>query len=146
MIYTIGFTQKTAESFFDLLTESKVDIVIDIRLNNTSQLASFAKFPDIKFFLAKIGSIDYIHDVFLAPTEDLLKSYKAKIVSWQDYEVVFEKTMLERNIEKHIEEKYAKYSNKNICLLCSEPTAEKFHRRLVAEYFKNILGTPIIHL
>ena len=73
MIFTIGFTQKSAEDFFYLLTQNKVDLLIDIRLNNTSQLAGFAKFPDIQFFLNNIGSINYIHDTVFSPTDILLK-------------------------------------------------------------------------
>lgn len=146
MIYTIGFTQKTAEKFFCTLLENKVDLVIDIRLNNTSQLAGFAKFPDIQFFLKKIGSINYIHDPFFAPTDELLKNYKNKKMSWQEYEAIFEKIMTERDIKKYIEDKYAKYSNQNICLLCSEPTEKQCHRRLVAEYFRKIFHLEIIHL
>ncbi|MEG0566355.1 MAG: DUF488 family protein, partial [Hungatella sp.] len=66
-IYTIGFTKKSAEKFFDLLIRNNISIVLDIRLNNTSQLAGFSKFPDIKFFLEKIGGIDYLSDIRFAP-------------------------------------------------------------------------------
>lgn len=146
MIFTIGFTQKSAEDFFYLLTQNKVDLLIDIRLNNTSQLAGFAKFPDIQFFLKNIGSINYIHDITFSPTNDLLKDYKSKKVSWNEYEDIFENIMLEREINNYIQEQYAKYSNQNICLLCSEPTAKQCHRRLVAEHFKAVLKTDIAHL
>ena len=146
MIFTIGFTQKNAEKFFELLTENKVDLVIDIRLNNTSQLAGFAKFPDLQFFLKKICSIDYVHDTLLSPTEKLLKDYKNKRISWNEYEDVFEKIMAERNIEQYIENKYSKYGGLNVCLLCSEPTEDQCHRRLVAEYFRMILKMQVVHL
>ena len=146
MIFTIGFTQKSSEDFFYLLTQNKVDLLIDIRLNNTSQLAGFAKFPDIQFFLKNIGSINYIHDITFSPTNDLLKDYKSKKVSWNEYEDIFENIMLEREINNYIQEQYAKYSNQNICLLCSEPTAKQCHRRLVAEHFKAVLKTDIAHL
>lgn len=146
MIFTIGFTQKSAEVFFNLLTQNKVDLLIDIRLNNTSQLAGFAKFPDIQFFLNNIGSINYIHDTVFSPTEDLLKDYKSKKVSWNEYEDIFEDIMLKREINTYIQEQYTKYSNQNICLLCSEPTAKQCHRRLVAEHFKDVLKTDIVHL
>ena len=103
MIFTIGFTQKSAEDFFYLLTQNKVDLLIDIRLNNTSQLAGFAKFPDIQFFLKNIGSINYIHDITFSPTNDLLKGYKSKKVSWNEYEDIFENIMLEREINNYIQ-------------------------------------------
>jgi uncharacterized protein (DUF488 family) len=146
MIFTIGFTQKSAEVFFNLLTQNKVDLLIDIRLNNTSQLAGFAKFPDIQFFLNNIGSINYIHDTVFSPIEDLLKDYKSKKVSWNEYENIFEDIMLKREINTYIQEQYTKYSNQNICLLCSEATAKQCHRRLVAEHFKDVLKTDIVHL
>lgn len=146
MIFTIGFTQKNAENFFDLLTQNKIDLLIDIRLNNTSQLAGFAKYPDIQFFLKRIGQINYVHDIALSPTEDLLKDYKNKKISWTEYERVFEKIMLERNISNHIQEQYGEFSDKNICLLCSEPTTSQCHRRLVAEHFKEVLKTDVVHL
>lgn len=146
MIYTIGFTQKSAERFFNLLNDNKVDLVVDVRLNNTSQLASFAKFPDIQFFLKKICDINYVHDVLFAPTEDLLKGYKNKQISWDDYEIIFKKIMIERNIDKHIKEKYVEYTDKNICLLCSESTEKQCHRRLVAEIFQGIYKSQVVHL
>ena len=146
MIFTIGFTQKTAEKFFNLLTENKIDLLIDIRLNNTSQLAGFAKFPDIQFLLKKIGEINYIHDTLLAPTDELLKNYKNKKVSWGEYEIVFEKIMSERNIFHYIQEQYAEYSDLNICLLCSEASEKQCHRRLVAEYFQNAFKAKVTHL
>ncbi len=134
-LYTIGFTQKTAEKFFDLLKESNVKTVLDIRLNNTSQLAGFAKFPDLQYFLKKIYDIEYIHDTNFAPTESTLKRFKNKEIDWDGYVQEFTHTMNSRKIENYIAENYTNYDN--ICLLCSEPTAEKCHRRLIAEIFQN---------
>lgn len=134
-LYTIGFTQKTAEKFFDLLKESNVKTVLDIRLNNTSQLAGFAKFPDLQYFLKKIYDIEYIHDTNFAPTESTLKRFKNKEIDWDGYVQEFAHTMNSRKIENYIAENYTNYDN--ICLLCSEPTAEKCHRRLIAEIFQN---------
>lgn len=134
-LYTIGFTQKTAEKFFDLLKESNVKTVLDIRLYNTSQLAGFAKFPDLQYFLKKIYDIEYIHDTNFAPTESTLKRFKNKEIDWDGYVQEFTRTMNSRKIENYIAENYTNYDN--ICLLCSEPTAEKCHRRLIAEIFQN---------
>ena len=134
-LYTIGFTHKTAEKFFKLLKENDVKTVLDIRLNNTSQLAGFAKFPDIQYFLEKIYDVKYIHDTKFSPTESTLKRFKSKEIDWNDYVKEFAQTMNTREIEKYILENYTDYDN--ICLLCSEPTAEKCHRRLIADIFKN---------
>lgn len=141
-LYTIGFTQKSAESFFDLLNKNKVKTVIDIRLNNTSQLAGFAKFPDIQYFLKKICDIDYIHDKIFSPTELTLKKYKNKEITWKQYVEEFNETMQARDVDKHIEKNY-KYLD-NICLLCSESTHEKCHRSIVSDMFKKQFNNIII--
>ena len=145
-LFTIGFTQKTASQFFGLLSENHVDILIDIRINNKSQLAGFAKDPDLRFFLERICGIGYIHDTMFAPTERLLKEYRAKEISWLQYEETFDLIMKERNIRKYIQEKYADLSCRSICLLCSEPTADHCHRRLVADHFSAVFHTETVHL
>lgn len=146
MIFTIGFTKKSAEEFFGLLNENNIDVLIDVRLNNNSQLASFAKYPDIKFFLDKLLGIKYIHDVNLAPSDELLKNYRKKLILWDEYENVFKQIMRERDILKHIEHKYSQFKDKNICLLCSEPTAQYCHRRLVSAYFKKVFNVETTDL
>lgn len=135
-IYTIGFTKKTAEKFFCLLKENKVEIVLDIRLNNTSQLASFTKFPDIKYFLNEICGIEYIHDLSFSPSDETLKKYKSKKINWEEYVLEFNITMEERNINEYIKEHYN--LDKSICLLCSEMTANNCHRSLIAKRFKDV--------
>lgn len=144
-IYTIGFTKKTAEQFFFILNENKIDIVVDVRLNNSSQLAGFSKYPDIEFFLNKLCLIKYKHDLHFAPNESTLTRYKKKQIDWERYEIEFAETMKKRNIIEYIKTNYS--SDASICLLCSESTAEKCHRRLVADYFKTIFEeSQIIHL
>ncbi len=145
-IDTIGFTQKTAEQFFELLASNGVNLLIDIRLNNKSQLAGFAKQPDLEYFLNKIGGIDYVHDPLLAPTEQLLKAYRGKEISWDQYEAVFDEIMQERDIDHYIRDTYEKVADCAVCLLCSEPTAEKCHRRLIAERLSKLFSSEIIHL
>lgn len=145
-VYTIGFTQKHAEDFYEKIKKEKIDLLIDVRLNNTSQLASFSKFPDIVYFLDKLCNVKYRHDTTFSPTDDLLKNYKKGIVSWEDYEKIFAETMEGRKITEYISEQYRDQSVSNICLLCSEATAEKCHRRLVAEYFNKVFDAEIIHL
>lgn len=144
-IYTIGFTKKTAEEFFTLLEENNVQKLIDVRLNNTSQLAAFSKFPDIEFFLKRICNIEYLHEVKFTPSEEILNGYKTKSFDWIEYEIKFKELMNSRNIEEYI---VANYSDcDNYCFLCSEPTPENCHRRLVAEIFTKVLrGIDIIHL
>lgn len=145
-IYTIGFTKKNAEEFFTLLQKNNVQTLIDVRLNNTSQLAAFSKFPDIEFFLNKICGIEYQHEVAFAPEESTLKRYKKKEIDWEQYVMEFSETMKKRNIRKYIADKYGSEDHK-ICLLCSEPTPEQCHRRLIAEIFTEVFpNTKIIHI
>lgn len=131
-LYTIGFTQKSAKEFFELLIMNKVKRIIDIRINNSSQLAGFAKGKDLAYFANAIADIGYIHITDFAPTKELLSAYQKGEVSWQGYIEIYRKLLEERNI-------IAKYRIQNYdqaCFLCSEPTPEQCHRRLLAEYFK----------
>ena len=144
-IFTIGFTKKTAEEFFTLLENQKVSKLIDIRLNNKSQLAAFSKFPDIEFFLKRICGIEYVHDTKFAPSEEILSDYKNKAIDWNEYEIKFAELMNSRNIDKYILDNY--FNCDKYCLLCSEPTAKNCHRRLVAEIFAMVLkDVEIVHL
>lgn len=137
-LYTIGFTQKSAKKFFNLLKNNKIDVVIDIRLNNTSQLAGFSKYPDIDYFLNDLLNIKYIHDPKLSPTEIILKDYKEKKISWDEYTNRFNELMGQRNIEQYIQEKYNDCRSIKYCLLCSENEPEQCHRSLVSNYFRKI--------
>lgn len=147
-IYTIGFTQKSAQKFFSLLMESKVRTVVDIRLNNKSQLAGFSKGEDLKYFLTELCGIEYKHDTDLAPTKEILSSYKDKKIDWPQYEEQFFDLLNNRKIKELLAKKY-NLKFEGVCFLCSEATAEYCHRRLVAEYIKQSypeLITEIIHL
>lgn len=145
-LYTIGFTKKSAQKFFELLKKNEINTIIDIRLNNTSQLSGFAKYPDIKFFLKNLNNIEYIHDLKFSPTESLLKNYKNNSFTWNDYIENFENIMNEREIEKHIVVEYKDCLEKIYCLLCSEDISEKCHRSLVAMRFNKIFGIEIVNL
>ncbi len=135
-IYTIGFTKRSAENFYTILKTSNVNVLLDVRLNNTSQLAGFSKYPDIEFFVKELTDIKYIHDVTFAPEPYTLKNYKKGNISWEDYVIQFEETMKIRDIVNYIRNNYD--DDMFYCLLCSEHTADKCHRRLVAEKFCEI--------
>ncbi len=142
-IYTIGFTQKSAEQFFAKLINAGVKKIIDARLNNSSQLAGFAKKDDLRFFLKTLGNIDYSHMPVLAPTEDILAEYKKNKGDWTTYEKKFLTLMAERRIENIV----IPAELDQTCLLCSEHLPEHCHRRLVAEYLKGKWGNvEIVHL
>ncbi len=131
-IYTIGFTKKTAKYFFETLKQAKVKRIIDVRLNNVSQLAGFAKRDDLSYFLKQLGNIDYQHLPELAPTQAMLDAYKKQKGSWETYEKDFIKLIRAR----HIEDTIPKTVLHDGCLLCSEDRPHHCHRRLVAEYLK----------
>ncbi len=140
-LFTIGFTQKSAEKFFNTLIEAGVRRVIDTRLNNVSQLAGFAKRKDLEYFLQKIGQIEYSHQLDLAPTAELLATYKKKKGSWETYAENFLQLMRDRQIE----DKISPDSLADGCLLCSEAKPHHCHRRLVAEYLSEKWGNITIH-
>src|SRR5580700_2991647 len=126
-IYSIGFTQKTAEQFFTAIKEAGIRLLLDVRLNNVSQLAGFAKRSDLAFFLRQICGADYLHEPMLAPTQKMLDAYRRKAVSWHEYEMQFLALMAERQVDRHLDR--ALFERPAV-LLCSEPTAERCHRRL----------------
>ncbi len=144
-IFTIGFAQKNAEEFFALLMHSKVDCLIDVRLNNISQLAGFTKSKDLQYFLKAIANIDYKHSIIYAPTKDILDNYKKGRLSWEGYTDLYNELIAKRRVENDFLSDSNGYHN--ICLLCSEPTPENCHRRLLAEYLQeHIDDINIIHL
>jgi uncharacterized protein (DUF488 family) len=140
-LFTIGFTGKSAEQFFGCLQKAGVRLLIDTRLNNVSQLAGFTKRRDLEYFLKVIGGIAYIHDTELAPTGDILDAYKKKRMTWDEYETRFNELIEGRAIAAH--RKPADFDC--ACLLCSEPTPEHCHRRLVGEYLKHAWPQIEIH-
>ena len=135
-IYTIGFTKKTAEDFFAMIRESGVQRIVDVRLNNTSQLAGFSKRDDLIYFLREIAGIEYVHIPELAPTQDILDAFKKHNGSWDVYEEEFLSLMESRRIDKTIPRNILS----NGCLLCSEHKPHHCHRRLVAEFLERKWG------
>ncbi len=129
-LYTIGFTKKSAEEFFELLLNNKVKKVIDIRRRNNSQLAGFAKASDLKFFLREIGDIDYVHKPKFAPSKELLDKWRNDEIDWEEYEKKYFNSIKENVDFDNLDYSIFDYS----CLLCSENVPDKCHRRLLAEY------------
>ncbi len=136
IVHTIGFTRKDAESFFSLLAGSGALRVIDVRLNNSSQLAAFSKRDDLCYFLRELLGIDYIHLPELAPTKEILAAFKKHKGDWSVYEPAFVDLMRKREIEKRLDPELIKGG----CLLCSEHEPHHCHRRLVAEYLREHWG------
>jgi uncharacterized protein (DUF488 family) len=130
-LFTIGFTQTSAERFFGRLADAGVARVLDVRLRNSSQLAGFAKAGDLPYFLRELVGAGYAHEPLLAPTDELLAVAKGGGASWPAFEERFLALMAERRIERALSPSDFRTPT---ALLCSEATAERCHRRLVCEY------------
>lgn len=142
-VFTIGFTKTSAESFFRRLQSAGVKRVLDVRLNNVSQLAGFAKKNDLSFFLKALCGIEYAHRPELAPTKEMLDAYKKHKGQWTDYENQFLALMEARQIEETL----PRHLVDDACFLCSEDKPHHCHRRLVAEYLRQKWGNlEIVHL
>jgi len=142
-LFTIGFTHKSAEQFFGILRQSGAKRVVDVRLNNLSQLAGFTKKKDLEYFLKALCGMEYLHVPELAPTQDMLDAYKKQKGDWAVYERQFLDLMRKRQVEKTVSHDVIADG----CLLCSEEKPHRCHRRLVAEYLKEQWGNlEIQHL
>ncbi|MFF9673888.1 DUF488 family protein [Streptomyces eurythermus] len=142
-IYTIGFTKKPAEKFFNLVRNSGASTLVDVRLNNVSQLSGFAKRDDLKYFLAELCSMAYVHRSDLAPTQSILDDFKKQGSGWATYEERFLTLIRQRRVEEAVPKELLA----NAVLLCSEDQPHHCHRRLVAEYFAECWGgVTIEHL
>ena len=135
-VSTIGFTRKSAQRFFELLGGSGVARIVDVRLNNGSQLAGFAKKGDLAWFARELRGLDYIHIPDLAPTKELLGDFRQGRIGWDQYETRFVGLMKARRIESTLSKEIVDKG----CLLCSEDQPHHCHRRLVAEYLKEHWG------
>jgi len=143
-IYTIGFGKKTAEGFFGALRGSGIERLVDVRLNNVSQLAGFTKRDDLAFFLRELCQAEYHHEPLLAPSKELLDGYRSGKVDWSAYEQQYRSLLVQRRVSEALRREA--FLVKTV-LLCSEPTAERCHRRLAAEYLAELWGdTSIVHL
>lgn len=144
-LYTMGFTQKTAERFFSLIRENGIQLLVDVRLNNRSQLAGFTKGEDLAYFLRELCGCAYAHREDFAPTKEILDGYKKGALSWNGYVERFVPLMEKRNAPSNFLRDYGSYER--VLLLCSEPTPERCHRRLLAELIaQSAPETEIVHI
>lgn len=131
IICTIGFTKKSAETFFGLLGHAGVQVVVDVRLRPNSQLAGFAKQRDLPYFLKNLINCDYVHNLDMAPTDAILDGYRAD-KSWPRYVERFDALLHERDLISTLDRVW--WAANRACLLCSEHEPDHCHRRLVVEY------------
>jgi uncharacterized protein (DUF488 family) len=141
-IYSIGFTKKGAGEFFGALKAAGIERLLDVRLNNTSQLAGFAKQSDLKYFLEEICGAAYEREPLLAPTQEILDAFKKQKGSWETYTEAYLALIRSRRVESAISQERFK---KRTVLLCSEASAEHCHRRLALEYLQQHWNDVVIH-
>lgn len=144
-LFTIGFTQKTAAQFFELLKVNSIQKLVDTRLNNSGQLAGFSKKDDLQYFCKELLGTEYFHWEESAPTRDILDAYKKKIISWHEYAKEYEALLYKRRIESQID---TVLGERITCLLCSEAKPHHCHRSILANYISNATGklTSVHHL
>jgi uncharacterized protein (DUF488 family) len=143
-IYSIGFTQKSAREFFGTLKAHGIERLLDVRRNNTSQLAGFAKQVDLAYFLHEICGAAYEHEPLLAPTQDILDAFKKRKGDWDVYNDAYLSLIRSRRIESVLSKE--SFLKKTV-LLCSEATPEHCHRRLALEYLQQHWeGVELHHL
>ena len=142
-VYTIGFTKKRAERFFDLVEGSGAKRIVDVRLRPDSQLSGFAKASDLAYLLKRIAGIDYVHLPELAPDKEMLDAYRNSKAddAWDQYERRYLDLMREREVEKSV----LRDIIEDGCLLCSEAEPDRCHRRLAVEYLADIWGNLTVH-
>ncbi|MEN4006310.1 MAG: DUF488 domain-containing protein [Methanobacterium sp.] len=139
-IYTIGFTKKSAEKFFKILKDNDIKQIVDVRLNNTSQLAGFTKKNDLEYFLQEIANIKYYHFDFLTPTKEMRKH----VDNWDLYTKEYLDLMEDRKILGKLDREFFK---KRTCLLCSEPSPDHCHRGILSDYLKKHWeNVKVVHL
>ena len=139
-LYTIGYSKKTAEEFFDILRDNGVTQVVDIRRHNTNQLAGFTKQDDLAWFLDVIAGIDYEHVLELAPSEELMHAYRKEGLPFDEFA-----EKLRKQFDDHKMPTKATFDR--AALLCSEAAPSTCHRLVAAEYLaEKWSGVEVIHL
>jgi uncharacterized protein (DUF488 family) len=144
-IYTIGFTKKTASVFFETLKRAQIERLLDVRLNNSNQLAGFSKRDDLEYFLRTICGAEYRHELLLAPTQEMRDAYRGGQINFEEYAEAYRSLISHRKVETHFSVEY--FMQKRTVLLCSEATAEHCHRRIAVEYLNaNWKNVSAVHL
>lgn len=145
-VYTIGFTKRSAADFFGALERAGIRLLVDVRLHNVSQLAGYSKRDDLAFFLKRVVSSTYEHRVDLAPTAEMLDAYRKRVIAWPEYERRFLDLMAQRHVESAVD--FDTWTSQPTVLLCSEPTAQHCHRRLVLEHLRRTVAPELqaVHL
>lgn len=145
-LFNIGFTQKTAKEFFGIIKANKIDCLVDVRLNPNGQLSRFAFEKDLPYFLSELcNGCAYKHRIDLAPTKELLKEVRDKDCAmsknYKLFELAYRKQLEMKSKISNFVKEFDKYQN--VVLLCSEPTNEKCHRRVLSDMLIKLFDNDI---
>lgn len=144
-LFTIGHNKTSLRGFVERLQNARVDCVVDIRLNNTSQLAGFAKRDDLEFLLVEGFGIRYVHMLNCAPAQEMLDAYKSDR-DWDRYAQSYGALIDEREMPRGFLDAARAAGWKRPCLLCAEETPDTCHRRLLAEALAAAGSVEVTHL
>lgn len=133
-IYAISAYQISAQQFFKELLESQVDLLLDVRLKNQSQLCGFTKKADLAFFVPQICKAKYVHDLKFAPEAGLLDRYVKHWITWEEYARRYKEKMEEQDVEQYFWDKYGHY--KCICMLGTETKQRRSHTEVLLQILK----------
>jgi uncharacterized protein (DUF488 family) len=136
-LMTIGFGQKGAERFVALLDGAQVTVVVDIRRRPDSPLSGYARQRDLPFLLRSAAAIGYEHRLELAPPDELMDRYRVDR-DWDAYVRDFDRVLRDPDAVRVMGELGVRGSSETVALLCSEPSPEKCHRRLVSERMQEL--------
>ncbi|RBQ23990.1 hypothetical protein ALNOE001_05380 [Candidatus Methanobinarius endosymbioticus] len=130
-IFTMVSSRKSAEEFFNNINQNKIELVLDVRLHNHSQLLGFTKGTDLEYFLDNISSCKYVHDERFCQTEEVLENYRKKIINWEEFEKKYLEFIEKRDMVTLFNKKYGNLHN--VLILCSGKSPKTCHGRLLAQ-------------
>lgn len=134
MLSTISAYEVTAADFFETLRARGVDLLLDVRLKNTNQLCGFTKQGDLAYLVGAICHGDYVHDLALAPTPELLERYLGHWIAWEEYARQYRELLESRAAAAQFRERYGAYHH--ICLLGTATKKRRSHTEILEPYLK----------
>ena len=140
-VYTIGHSNHSRETFIWLLTEVKIELLVDVRSNPSSPWASYANPHDLKQIL-KAAGIQYLYlgDVLGGrPSDpDCYNQQTGKA----DYQSMQNKGSFQRGLSQLLKglKKY------RICVMCAEEDPSSCHRNLLVGESLRREGVQILHI
>lgn len=140
-IFTIGYEGLDIDAFLSLLTESRIDTVVDIRELPLSRKPKFSKKALAN--VLNLSGFEYIHMAHLGCPKLVRDRYREDR-NWKRYTEGF--LMHLKTQEVAIAELSDLASSSNCALLCYEADFNFCHRSLVANAVRDYYGADIKHI